>query len=223
MYAKREPLFFDIETLPTNDEQVIKRLADSIRPPGNIKKKESIDAWMEENYEQELKEKIKKTSLDAAYGRVACIAWDDGFLTTSFKNMSEYEVISDFYESIENTGIETFSGHNIAGFDLKFLKQRSMILGIKPPANILKAMNAKPWDDCIKDTMLMWDSDKNKMMSLDTMCWLFGVKHDMPDFNGSMVADTWKTNPQKVIDYCIADVKAERELYYKMVFDNPVF
>lgn len=220
----KEPLFFDIETLPTNDEQVIKRLADSIRPPGNIKKKESIDAWMEENYDITLKEKIKATALDAAYGRVACIAWNDGFLTTSsFKNMSEYEVISDFYESIENTGIETFSGHNIAGFDLKFLKQRSMILGIKPPKNILKAMNAKPWDDCIKDTMLMWDSDKNKMMSLDTMCWLFGVKHDMPDFNGSMVADTWKTNPQKVIDYCIADVKAERELYYKMVFDNPVF
>jgi len=218
------PLFFDIETLPTNDEQVIKRLADSIRPPGTIKKKESIDAWMEENYEITLKEKIKATALDAAYGRVACIAWDDEY-GLFYSNVEDDEVkcIQDFYICIEPEKIESFCGHNIAGFDLKFLKQRSMILGIKPPANILKAMNAKPWDDCIKDTMLMWDSDKNKMMSLDTMCRLFGVKHDMPDFNGSMVADTWKTNPQKVIDYCIADVKAERELYYKMVFDKPVF
>lgn len=221
----KEPLFFDIETLPTNDEQVIKRLADSIRPPGNIKKKESIDAWMEENYEQELKEKIKKTSLDAAYGRVACIAWSNGIdeIMHTCHDQDEITHLVDFYFYVEKYGSESFCGHNISGFDLKFLKQRSMILGIKPPATILKAMNAKPWDDCIKDTMIMWDSDKNKMMSLDTMLWLFGVKHDMPDFNGSMVADTWKTNPQKVIDYCIADVKAERELYYKMVFDNPVF
>lgn len=221
-----EPLFFDIETLPSTDKQVIERIAANISPPGNIKKKESIDAWMEENYEQELKKEIHKTGLNAAYGSVACIAWNDGFLTTSsFKNMSEYEVISDFYESIENTGIETFSGYNIAGFDLKFLKQRSMILGIKPPNNILKAMNAKPWDDCIKDIMLMWEPDKSKMtgLKLDLMCWWFGVKHDMPDMDGSMVADVWYENPQKVIDYCIADVKAEREIYYKMMFDIPVF
>lgn len=221
-----EPLFFDIETLPSTDKQVIERIAANISPPGNIKKKESIDAWMEENYESELKKEIHKTGLNAAYGSVACIAWNDGYLTTSsFKNMSEYEVISDFYESIENAGIETFSGYNIAGFDLKFLKQRSMILGIKPPNNILKAMNAKPWDDCIKDIMLMWEPDKSKMtgLKLDLMCWWFGVKHDMPDMDGSMVADVWYENPQKVIDYCIADVKAEKEIYYKMMFETPVF
>jgi len=219
-----EPLTFDIETLPTTDKQVIERIASTIRPPGSIKKKESIDAWMAENYEQELKKEIHKTGLNAAHGSVACIAWNDGFLTTSsFKNMSEHEVISDFYESIENTGIETFCGHNIVGFDLKFLKQRSMILGIKPPKNILKAMNAKPWDDCIQDIMLMWDPDKNKMASLDLMCWWFGVKHDHDGFDGSMVAETWPVDPQKVIDYCISDVKATREIYYKMMFEEKEF
>lgn len=218
-----EPLFSDIETLPTKDKQVIERIAANISPPGNIKKKESIDAWMEENYEQELKKEIRKTSLNAAYGSVACIAWADS--NSAFYKASniygEVDCIHYFYSMIEN--YETFSGHNIAGFDLKFLKQRSMILGIKPPKNILKAMNAKPWDDCIKDIMLMWDSDKNKMASLDLMCWWFGVKHDMPDMDGSMVADVWYENPQKVIDYCIADVKAEREIYYKMMFEEKVF
>ena len=84
-------------------------------------------------------------------------------------------------------------------------------------------MNAKPWDDCIKDIMLMWDPDKNKMTSLDLMCWLFGVKHDHDGFDGSMVAETWPVDPQKVIDYCISDVKATREIYYKMMFEEPVF
>jgi hypothetical protein len=45
----------------------------------------------------------------------------------------------------------------------------------------------------------------------------------MPDMDGSMVADVWHENPQKVIDYCMADVKAEREIYYKMMFETPVF
>ena len=217
-----EPLTFDIETLPTKDKQVIERIASTIRPPGNIKKKESIDVWMAENYEQALKEKIHETGLNGAYGSVACIAWankEQTYCTNPL--MSEEENIKFFYDEIND--YETLCGHNIAGFDLKFLKHRSMILGIKPPKNILKAMNAKPWDDCIKDIMLMWDSDKNKMASLDLMCWWFGVKHDMPDMDGSMVADIWYKDPQKVIDYCIADVKAEREIYYKMMFETPVF
>ena len=36
-----KPLTFDIETLPTTDKQVIERIASTIRPPGNIKKKKS--------------------------------------------------------------------------------------------------------------------------------------------------------------------------------------
>ena len=219
-----EPLFFDIETLPSTDKQVIERIAANISPPGNIKKKESIDAWMEENYESELKKEIHKTGLNAAYGSVACIGWSHRIgIDCVGMNMTEAQCIRYFYDWVADCGADVFSGHNIAGFDLKFLKQRSMILGIKPPKNILKAMNAKPWDDCIKDIMLMWDSDKSKMASLDLMCWWFGVKHDMPDMDGSMVADIWYKDPQKVIDYCIADVKAEREIYYKMMFETPVF
>lgn len=217
-----EPLFFDIETLPTTDKKVIERIAASIKPPAKYTKKESIDAWMAENYEQELKKEIHKTGLNGAYGSVACIAWankDQTYCTN--QAMNEVENIKWFYDQVSE--FETFSGHNIAGFDLKFLKQRSMILGIKPPKNILKAMNAKPWDDCIRDIMLMWDSDKNKMASLDMMCWWFGVKHGMPDMDGSMVAETWPVDPQKVIDYCISDVKAEREIYYKMMFETTVF
>ena len=219
-----EPLFFDIETLPTTDKKVIERIAASIKPPAKYTKKESIDTWMAENYEQELKKEIHKTGLNGAYGSVACIAWNDGDrVVSTLDYFDEKDAITCFYENVESIGSDTFSGHNIAGFDLKFLKQRSMILGIKPPKNILKAMNAKPWDDCIKDIMLMWDLDKNKMASVEMMCWWFGVQHEMPDMDGSMVAETWPIDPQKVIDYCISDVKAEREIYYKMMFETPVF
>ena len=124
-----EPLTFDIETLPTTDKQVIERIASTIRPPGNIKKKESVDAWMAENYEQALKEKIHETGLNGAYGSVACIAFaaNEKIHSTTF-DLDETQCIKSFYECIED--YETFCGHNIVGFDLKFLKHRSMILGL---------------------------------------------------------------------------------------------
>ena len=87
----------------------------------------------------------------------------------------------------------------------------------------MKAMKAKPWDDCIKDTMIMWTGSPNKYMKLDTLLWLFGIDHGHPEFDGSMVAETWDTDPQKVIDYCASDVRATYELYQKMTFGEKVF
>jgi DNA polymerase elongation subunit (family B) len=216
-------LVFDIETLPTKDPEVIKRIAATIRPPGNIKKADSIKTWMDENYGAALKEAVAKTALDGAYGRVACIAWQIGYdLYNTTKELNEREVIDTFYNSIIYQD-DLFCGHNIANFDLPFLMHRSMILGIKPPASILKAMKAKPWDDCIKDTMIMWTSSPNKYIKLDVLLWLFGIDHGHPEFDGSMVAETWETDPQKVIDYCCGDVRSTYELYQKMTFGEKVF
>jgi len=84
----------------------------------------------------------------------------------------------------------------------------------------MKAMQAKPWDDCIKDTSIIWG---NEFISLDTLLWHFDIKHSHPEFDGSMVAETWETDPQKVIDYCCGDVRSTYELYQKMTFGDKVF
>jgi DNA polymerase elongation subunit (family B) len=221
-FNKREKMIltFDIETLPTQDEAVIKQIAATIKPPGSIKKKESIDAWMDENFDQALKDSVLKTSFDGMYGRVACIAWscEEGVVNSTLESHSEEECIRSFYESIEQN-ITKFCGHNLAGFDLPFLKHRSIILGIKPPSILLMAMNAKPWSDWFADTMLMWSSDKSKMVSMDALCRAFGIPGS-GDFNGSMVAETWLVDPQKVIDYCVDDVRRTVEIYKRMTFEK---
>lgn len=218
-------LTFDLETLPSDNPEVIKRIAATIKPPGNIKKSDSIKTWMDENYDAALKEAVAKTALDGAYGRVACISWrhDNVGCIGTEAGESEEDAIRDFYDWLILHGDDTFCGHNIANFDLPFLLHRSMILGIKPPSSIMKAMLAKPWDDCIKDTMIMWTGSPNKYMKLDTLLWLFGIDHEHPEFDGSMVAETWETDPQKVIDYCAGDVRATYELYQKMTFGEKVF
>lgn len=215
-------IFFDIETLPTNDEQVIADLAAGIKPPAQYKKQESIDQWMAENRDIALAELIAKTSFSGMHGRVACISWaysDDAVCATA-KEMSEEDSIRLFFEDIEenfNTSLTQMCGHNIKAFDLQFLKHRSIILGIRPPRCVHHAMNCSIYDDFINDTMFMWTGDRNKYVSLDALCRAFGIE-GKGDFDGSMVAETWDLNPQKVIDYCKSDVLKTREVYNRMTF-----
>lgn len=211
---------FDIETLPTTDQSVIDELAAGIKPPATHKKQETIDAWMAENKEAALKEAVSKTSFDGMYGRIACIGWSDcDVVFASSAEDTEREAIELFYAFIQNEcrTVDIFCGHNIAGFDLPFLKHRSIILGIKPPKVLLQAMNAKPWDSCIADTMLMWSSDPHKRGSMDRLCKAFGIA-GKGDFDGSMVAETWPVDPAKVIEYCKDDVRRTREIYKRITF-----
>ena len=215
-------LTFDIETLPCIDSGLIERLKGTVKPPATFKKQESIEKWYAENLESELDNVIRKTSLDGAYGRIACIgfAYKDNEVLCTDHDQSEAEVIQEFYEYLSDLPVNTiFCGHYITGFDLPFLKQRSIINGIQPPACLLKAMNAKPWDDCIADTKLMWSQDKNRQLSLDTLCFVLGLS-SKGDFNGSMVAETWHKDPQKVIDYCKHDVEITKQVYKKLTFSE---
>lgn len=212
-------IVFDIETTPTDNKEVITRLSNSIKPPANYKKPETIKQWMDENYDSTLKELVARTALDGAYGKVACIAFDD---TCTLSNMDEYEAICHLYDYIDDHYHNVFCGHNIYGFDLPFLKHRSIILGITPPQQLMQAMNASQYDICIKDTMLMWSRDKNKMIGLDTLCWILGIETNS-EIDGSEVCETWLSDPQKVIDKCINDVRKTKDVYNRLTFGNTVF
>lgn len=207
---------FDIETLPTDNAEIIAQLEETITAPGQYKKPESIAEWMKENKESALKELVAKTSFDGLYGRIACIAWTfGGEVYSTGSGMSESQVIKNFFANAQNASV--FCGHNIAGFDLPFLRHRSIILGIKRPESLMKAMSAKPWDSCIADTMLMWDARSDKRTSMDKLCKAFGIA-GKGDFDGAMVAETWKTDPGKVIEYCKDDVRRTREIYKRIAF-----
>lgn len=225
-------LYLDIETLPCSDPAYIAEVADSITAPAQYKKPESIAEWMKENKEQAVKEAVAKTSFDGLYGSIACIcyAFDDGEVWSVDARDGEPEMLETFYSHVfketmidRHNGVAclntTVCGHNVAGFDLPFLKHRSIILNVKPTTVIAKAMKAKPWDDCIADTLLMWSSDPHKRGSMDRLCKAFGIA-GKGDFNGSMVADTWPTEPSKVIEYCMADVERTRQLYKRMTFQQ---
>lgn len=212
---------FDLETLQCTDYDVIESLRKSITPPGNIKLPDSIKKWHEENGAQALSDMVAKTSFDGLYGSIACIAWasDDGAIFSTSPDNYEYEAIELFYDFVsQEKNNDKFCGHNLAGFDLPFLKHRSIILGIKPPKQLMNAMSAKPWDSCIADTMLMWNPSREKYASMDKLCKAFGIK-GKEGFDGSMVNNEWVNGDrQKVISYCRDDVERTVQIYKRLTF-----
>lgn len=222
----------DIETLPTEDENVIAELRSAISAPASYKKPESIAEWMKENGEAALSEKVAKTSFDGLYGRIACIAWsfwEECFSVDS--RHGETIMLFNFMDQLEN-GLShhlkrnpelksdaVFVGHNIAAFDLPFIKHRCILLGVKPHPALSKAFSAKAWDSCINDTMLMWSSDREKRVGLDKLCRSMGIP-GKGDFDGSMVAETWKVDPEKVIEYCKDDVRRVIALHDRLTFSE---
>ena len=224
-------LYIDIETLPTTDASVIDAIAAKITAPANYKKAESIAEWERENKAQLTKEAVAKTSFDGLYGRICCVCYaiDDGDIYSTYGD-DEKMLLEDFYSHVYDLSTKlihggvvdmpmTVVGHNVAGFDLPFLKHRSIIHGVVPPAPILKAMSARSWDSCIADTMLMWSIDREKRVGMDRLCLALGIP-GKGDFNGSMVADTWPTDPLKVVEYCKGDVARTRALHKRLTFNR---
>lgn len=225
-------LYMDIETLPCSDPEFIAEVAASITAPAQYKKPESITEWMEANKEQAIKDAVSKTSFDGMYGSIACIsyAFDDSAVFSVDSRQGEKEMLEYFYAHVfdqtmtpHHTGLATLQtticGHNVHAFDLPFLKHRSIILNVKPPEAMYRAMNAKPWDACIADTLLMWSSDPHKRGSMNRICKALGIP-GKDGFDGSMVAETWPIDPDKVIAYCEDDVIRTRAIYKRLTFQQ---
>ena len=219
-------IYFDIETLPSDDSGIIADIAAGIKPPGNLKKAETIEAWERDEKPGAVLEAVKKTGLDGTFGRICCIGFavnDDAAdvrygdeaetITAFFAWLTEAARISDYTE--RQSAI--FIGHNILSFDLRFLWQRCVVNGIRPPAFI--PFNAKPWDGKVLDTMTAWNPERERRISLDKLCRALSVPTSKGDLDGSKVAEYWQAGKQKeVAAYCMADVEAVRQCHKRMVF-----
>lgn len=219
-------IVFDIETIPCADPAIIAEIEAGVKPPGNLKKAETIAAWERDEKPAAVLEAVRKTSLDGTYGRICCIGFavDDEPIECAFGN--EADVITNFFRWLEGAArisnytdrqSAVFVGHNILSFDLRFLWQRCVVNGIRPPAIIPFA--AKPWDGKVFDTMTAWNPDRDRKISLDKLCRALGVPTSKGDLDGSRVAEYWQAGRhQEVAAYCMGDVEAVRQCHKRMTF-----
>lgn len=204
----------DIETIPTQSPDVIERYKAEVKAPGNIKKPESIDAWMVENRDRVAAENIAKTSFDPAAGHICTIGWatddDDPVAAHTPTVEGERDVIEAFYGSLTPLHKYTFVGHNIAAFDIRFLLCRSVVLGIRIPQCIPR--DPKPWDRGLMDTMTAWAGQRGTI-SMDRLCDALSLP-GKGGFDGPMVADAWANGEHdRIAEYCKSDVEKTREIW----------
>lgn len=215
-------LTLDIETLPARDQRTIERIGARIKHPGNIKKPESIAKWEAEEKPAAIEEAVAKSGLNGLYGSVLCIGYKfDEQPTQVILCDSERDTLAAFADAINS--INSFKiqplttvGHNLVNFDLRFLFQRFCINGIRPP--FMLPFHAKPWDKGVFDTMVQWAGAGN-FVSLDDLCFAFGIESSKGDLDGSKVAQYYADGrTDEIKTYCAADVEKTFEVYQRMTF-----
>jgi hypothetical protein len=164
----------------------------------------------------------RKTALNGASGQVLMIglAFDDADPVVAHAS-TEAETLAVAFDMIRQ-GIDpnrrpVFIGHNVTGFDLRFIYQRAVITGVQPPLAI--PFGARPWDDSVFDTMTQWAGHGNRI-SLDNLCTALGLP-GKGEIDGSQVYDYWKAGRiAELIAYCADDVHKAREAHRRMTFQR---
>ncbi|HJV75393.1 MAG TPA: hypothetical protein VJ654_14295 [Noviherbaspirillum sp.] len=219
-------IYIDIETCPSQSEELKAEFLANVKAPAQYKKPESIAEWLKENAEAEADAAWRKTSFDGAYGHVCVIglALDDKPAFTLYDDdwhTNEAEVLANAFEWIEKACSEhpntrpVFVGHNLVEFDLRFMFQRAVVLGVKPSRYI--PFTAKPWDDSVFDTMTRWSGLKDRV-KLDKLAKAFGMD-GKGDIDGSQVWDYVRDGRiSEIAEYCKHDVELARAIYRRMTF-----
>lgn len=215
----------DIETCPCQNPAVREEIRAGIKAPAQYKKADSIAQWLKENADAETEALWRKTSFDGAHGHIAVIglAFDDEAPIALFSedwHADEDAILKQAFQLIDWRLQEhpnerpRFVGHNLVEFDLRFMFQRCVVLGVKPSRHIPFA--AKPWDDCVYDTMQKWGAKAGG--SLDKICRALGLG-GKGDIDGSKVWDYVRDGRiAEVAEYCRRDVAMTRALYKRMNF-----
>lgn len=215
-------LYIDIETIPTRSVTVANRISANVKPPGTLKKADTIAAWEKDQKPAAVEEAIDKTALNGAYGHICCFGFavDDGdvsSLSWPLNVGSEERAIRGFFdivgEAIGNR-FPTIVGHNVAEFDIRFIWQRCIVLGIRVPAWLPR--DPKPWGNEVVDTMAAWAGARNTI-SMDNLCFALGVP-GKGDIDGSMIGKLFDDGRHKEIAaYCRDDVERTRAIHKKMM------
>lgn len=188
------------------------------------------ERFREEKTEEVALEQWRKTSFDGASGQIAVIGLALGdeepetFHSEDWANDEAkvlrlaFERMADVY-SPQSDRRPVFIGHYITGFDLRFMFQRAVVLGIKPPSII--PFHARPWDDAVFDTMTRW-AGHNGSVKLDALCAALGIP-GKGGVDGSMVWGMVRDGRiGEVATYCAGDVRMTRAAYRRMTFAQPV-
>jgi hypothetical protein len=225
----------DIETIPSQKLGARERIRASLKPPGTLKKPESIAAWWANESEAAVEDGYRKQSLDGGLAgeviSIAIAANDDdvGWVFCRTTDQPEALVLAEFVQAVEQrlkatqdsdsphfawTNEPFFIAHN-ASFDLGYLWRRCIINSIALTFK-LPSPSARAGKD-YGDTMLAWAGFGGRV-SLDALCRALGVPSPKDDgIDGSKVFDAWLAGEhERIAAYNLRDTLATREVWHRL-------
>lgn len=218
----------DIETIPTQREDIKAKIAESITPPGNLKKADTIEKWNEEERPKAIDAEWRKTALNGTYGEIIGIGWkvNDEPAEGAIRKLEqpESDVLEKFYQQLlpriavpGRPQRPLWIGHYISEFDLRFIWQRSVINQIVPAFRV--PYDAKPWSEEIFDTKIQWTGLRSTGYgTLDDICLAMGYA-GKGEMDGSKVWDAiLEGRYTDVLNYMLDDVEDARGIYKRMTF-----
>lgn len=218
--------FVDVETVPSQHPDALAAVRAALKPPGTLKKAESIAAWWASEADSAAEEAWRKQSFDATHGELVSIAVvsEDGqqWVHCRAPGESEAQLLRDFIAALagmQKASCEALApnarpwlgepylvAHN-AQFDMGFLWRRCIINRVPVP-DWLPTPQARASKDygC---TMLAWAGYGNRV-SLDNLCSALKVPSPKAEgMDGSQVFDAWLSGDIAAIEsYNLSDAVA---------------
>lgn len=228
-------IFLDLETVPSQHPDALAAIRSALKPPGTLKKPESIAAWWANDADAAAVEAWRKQSLDGGTaGEIVSIALcgDDGvgWVRCRAPGESEAALLESFGQQVQamqdhaaHTGPDGrtwpvgepfFIAHN-APFDLGFLWRRCAVHGVRLPFTLPGPM-ARAGKD-FADTMLVWAGYGGRV-SLDALCRALGITSPKDGgIDGAQVFDRWLAGDVAAIErYNLADAIAVCEVWHRL-------
>ena len=163
----------------------------------------------------------EKGALDAMTGRVVCVGMliDDGreAKEITFAGEDEARIITGFWNALKPG--DAVVGHNVLDFDIRFLQQRSWILGIQPNRTL---DTRRYYTADVIDTLQLWTnwSGNKKGVTLDALGSALGCGRKTGE--GTRVAEWWAARDIDSIEkYCREDVQLTYRVFCRLTYQEP--
>ncbi len=228
-------LFLDVETCPGQTDTARRVASEAVRPPGTLKKPESIAAWWASDGPAAELAVWHKQSLDGGtLGELVSIAActdveGQQWVHCRTQDEPEADLLRGFFEAVETwqkQESEAAAGnphywpaecwpcaHN-AAFDLGFLWRRAIVCRVPLPRWVPGPM-ARAGKD-YGDTMTAWAGYRGTV-SLDTLCTALGVASPKGGLDGSQVFTAWQAGEyERIAAYNLRDALAVRDVWQRL-------
>ena len=227
-------IIFDLETIPSQQPDARELVRATLKPPGTLKKPESIAAWWANEADAAVEDAYRRQALDGGlageiisiaactpdgrqWGRCRAQGEPEAALLVAFGAQVETWIDQDARAVAEGFNFAQdpyLIAHN-AAFDLGFLWRRCIVNGVRLPFKVPGPMARA--GQHYGDTMSAWAGYGNRV-SLDALCRALGVPSPKDNgMDGSQVFDAWLAGEhERIAQYNLADAVATLAVWERL-------